>query len=98
KSIILFDGTCGLCNKSVKFVLKREKSKTLFYSALQSEFGKKTLEKFDLGGETDSMVLIENGKAHTRSGAALRSTKYMRGLWPLAMVLLIVPPFIRNWV
>jgi predicted DCC family thiol-disulfide oxidoreductase YuxK len=44
----------------------------------------------------DSMVLSENGKIYTQSSAALRITKYLKGLWPIMTIFLIVPPFIRN--
>ena len=49
KSILFFDGNCGLCNRSVKFVLRKEKNQELIFSPLQSEFAKKTLAPFNLG-------------------------------------------------
>jgi predicted DCC family thiol-disulfide oxidoreductase YuxK len=98
KAIVLFDGSCGLCNRSVKFILRHEKKNELYFSPLQSEFGKAILEKFNLVGKTDSVVFIKNGKAYIKSAAALRFTAYLKGLWPLLFGLIIVPPFIRNWV
>lgn len=98
KTILFFDGNCGLCNRSVKFVLRKEKNKELFFSPLQSEFAKKILQQFNLENKADTMLLLENGKIHARSSAALRSTKYLKGLWPSAQALLIVPPFIRNYI
>jgi predicted DCC family thiol-disulfide oxidoreductase YuxK len=96
KTILSFDGSCGLCNRSVKFVLRKEKNSELIFSPLQSEFSKKTLQSFNLKDNMDTMVLLENGKIYLRSSAALRITKYLKGLWPLMMVFIIVPPFIRN--
>lgn len=98
KTILFFDGNCGLCNRSVKFVLRKEKDQKLIFSPLQSEFAKKTLQPFHLENNMDSMVLLENGKVHLRSSAALRVTKYLKGLWPMMMMFIIVPPFIRNAV
>lgn len=98
KTILFFDGNCGLCNRSVKFVLRKEKNKTLLFSALQSEFADNTLPPYNLKESLDSMVLLENGKIYLQSSAALRVTKYLKGLWPLMMVFIIVPPFIRNGV
>lgn len=98
KAIVLFDGSCGLCNRSVKFLLKRERDQALFFSPLQSEYGKIVLEHFHLSGAVDSMVFVKEGKTHLKSGAALRLCAYMKGLWPLMMIFLLVPPFIRNWV
>lgn len=98
KTILFFDGNCGLCNRSVRFVLRKEKNDELLFSALQSEFAKKNLKENNVTENLETMVLLENGKIHLRSSAALRLTKYMKGLWPLMMIFIVVPPFIRNAV
>ncbi len=98
KTIILFDGNCGLCNKSVRFILKHEKDQELYFSALQSETGKQVLKQFELGNKTDSIVFIKNGKAFIRSSAALQITKHLKALWPLLFGFYIVPKFIRDAV
>lgn len=98
KTILFFDGNCGLCSRSVKFVLRKEKKHELFFSPLQSEFAKKILKQFNLEDKADTMVLFKNGKVYTKSSAALLSTKYLKNLWPLMMAFIIVPPFIRNAV
>ena len=43
KPIVFYDGDCGLCNRSVAFVLKHEKSPVIHFAAIQSEF---TIEIF----------------------------------------------------
>ena len=96
KTILFFDGNCGLCNRSVKFVLRKEKNHELFFSPLQSEFAKKILKQYNLAAEADSMILLEKGKVYLQSSASLRTTKYLKGLWTLMMIFIIVPPFIRN--
>lgn len=82
----------------MKFVLKKEKDEKILFSPLQSEFAKQKLKAFHVSEDADTMVLIENNKVHTRSSAALRTTKYLKGLWPLMMVFLIVPKFIRDGI
>ena len=52
---------------------------------------------FEINTKTDSMILIKNHDAFIKSCAALRLTKYMKGGWPLLIVLVIIPPFIRNF-
>jgi predicted DCC family thiol-disulfide oxidoreductase YuxK len=98
RTILFFDGSCGLCNKSVKLVLRKERKHDLFFSPLQSGFAKKILHHFKLEGKTNTMVLLQNGKLYLRSAAALRTTKYLKGLWPMLQALLIIPPFIRDAV
>lgn len=98
RTILFFDGNCGLCNRSVKFVLRKEKDQTLFFSPLQSEFAKNILKEKNFTQNLDTMMLLQNGKIYLRSSAALRVTKYLKGLWPLMRIFLIVPPFIRNFI
>lgn len=99
KTILLFDGYCNLCNGCVKFVLKHEKNDLISFASLQSETGEKLLKQYNIDPNvTDSLVLIENGTASIKSSAALKLTKYMKGLYPLCMGFMIIPPFIRNWV
>jgi len=96
--ILLIDGDCVLCNRSVNFLLAREKKPLLSFASLQSETGKKLLDYFEIDKKTDSMVLIRNHQVFIKSCAALRLTGYMKGLWPLAQFFVIVPPFLRNLV
>ena len=96
--ILLFDGECGFCNRSVQFLLAREKNKKLHFAPLQSEAGVALRTYFEIDGNTDSIILIRDHAAYIKSCAALRLTPYMKGLWPLMMVFIIIPPFLRNLV
>lgn len=96
--ILLFDGECGFCNRSVQFILRREKNKTLHFAALQSEAGIALRRYFEIEENTDSMILIKDHSAFIKSCAALRVTRYMKGLWPLMMIFIVIPPFLRNLV
>ena len=46
----------------------------------------------------DSVVLLEEGRIHVRSAAALRIARQLRFPWPLAWIFIIVPRPIRDWV
>jgi predicted DCC family thiol-disulfide oxidoreductase YuxK len=103
--ILLFDGDCGFCNKSVLFFLARESSKQwarperkMHFATLQSPEGMALKKYFDLDERLDSLILIRDRSAFIKSCAALRLTLYMRGLWPLMAVFVIIPPFMRNVV
>ncbi|MBA2250217.1 MAG: thiol-disulfide oxidoreductase DCC family protein [Chitinophagaceae bacterium] len=103
RPVILFDGVCNLCNSAVKFVIARDKKKLFSFASLQSDEGQKRLTEHQLSSmDLDSFVLIENGKAYTRSDGALRVAKKLKGGWPLLYAFIIVPKFIRdgmyNWI
>ena len=98
-SIILFDGVCNFCNSSVNKIIKHDKKNKFKFAALQSETGKKLLEKHSIDStKIDSIILIENDTAFIKSTAILKISKQMSGLYPLAYGFIIIPTFIRNSV
>ena len=99
KKILLFDGVCNLCNSSVLFVIKRDPKDRFRFTPLQSEVGRHLVEKYQIDtSKTDSVILIENGKAHTKSSAGLRIARGLSGAWPLFFGFWIIPKFLRNWI
>lgn len=99
KTILLFDGYCNLCHSSVQFVLKHEKRQELYFTSLQSPVGIEILKHYKIDvNKIDSLVLIEKNIAYTKSAAALRLGKYLKGIYALGYIFIIVPPFIRNGV
>ena len=103
KKIILFDGVCNLCSKSVQFILKRDKKNQFLFGSLQGNYGQEMLKKYQLpANEFNSFMLIEGDKLYTRSSGALLMLKHLGGWWGLLYVFIIVPKFIRdgiyNWI
>lgn len=96
-AIILFDGVCNFCNNSVNFIIERDKENYFKFAPLQSEIGQKLLEEHNIDRTvTDSVVLIENGKAYVRTTAALRIARKLSGAWRLLYGFIIVPSFVRD--
>lgn len=96
--IVLFDGDCNFCNRSIQFIYERDRKGLFRFTSLQSGTGKKILAQHNLQNlDMSSMVFVKNGKAYTKSSAALRIAANLGGLWPMLAVFLIVPRFIRNW-
>lgn len=97
-AIILFDGECNFCNSSVNFIIQRDRKDYFKFSPLQSEFTKEFFSKNNIENNFDSIVLIENEKLYKKSTAALKIAKHLNGLWKLAYVFIIIPPFVRNFL
>ena len=96
--IILFDGVCNFCNGSVNFIIKRDTGNYFKFAPLQSEIGQKLLNKYNIDrAQTDSVVLIENGAAYTRTNAVLKIVRKLRGAWRLFYGFIIVPSFVRDY-
>lgn len=97
--LVLFDGVCNLCNASVRFLLHRDRTAQLRYASLQSEVGRARLAALGLPADyTDSIVLIEEGRAYSRSAAVVRLLAYLRWPWPLLQVIAVIPTPLRDAV
>lgn len=93
KHILLFDGVCNLCNASVQFILRRDKSKKFLFASLQSDVASKllpTASKYTR--ELQSIVLFKDGKILDKSTAALHIAKDLSGAWPILYYLFICWP------
>lgn len=100
QKIILFDGVCNLCNRSVIFVLQHEKEPVFRFASIQSETGKELLAWCGLPGDyLEAVVFIDRGAVHLGSTAALKIGGHLRFPWSfLARAGLLVPKPIRDWV
>lgn len=96
--VVLFDGVCNLCNRSVQFIIKRDKQAMFRFASLQSAAGQKILQELHLPHDHfNSFTLYHEGKIYTRSDAALRVLAQLKG-WKWTSALGIIPGFIRNAV
>ena len=95
--IVLFDGTCGFCEASVRFIASRDPDGFFRFGASQSPRAAELLAAHGLTREqTKSIVLIEDGNVYLRSTASLRIAKRLTFPWRLAGVLLVVPRPLRD--
>jgi predicted DCC family thiol-disulfide oxidoreductase YuxK len=97
-AIILFDGVCNFCSSAVNFIIRRDRAGYFKFAALQSEAGRKLLAEHGINTiDTDSVVVVEDGKIYTYSTAALRVARKLNGAWPALYGFIIAPAFIRNF-
>ncbi|MBC7691766.1 MAG: DUF393 domain-containing protein [Methylotenera sp.] len=101
-ALILYDGVCGLCNKSVAFILKRDRQAHFNFASLQSQFGRDALISqklpLELSESPESLIVIEDGRAHFKSDAALRIASHLSGAWPLLRCFRLFPIALRDFV
>jgi predicted DCC family thiol-disulfide oxidoreductase YuxK len=97
--IVLFDGTCGFCDATVRWLIARDRRRTLRFAPLQSQTGQELLRRFGLSADYDkSLVLVEGDRATTISTGALRICRYLPFPWSLCRIGLVVPRFARDAV
>jgi predicted DCC family thiol-disulfide oxidoreductase YuxK len=104
-AVILYDGVCGLCNRLVQFVLKRDRGDVFRFASLQSNFAKDVLSRRGLIPEgLDTMYVVfhrgeSSEKVFSRSDAALAVAQHLRGIWrPLGGIGRVFPRFFRDFL
>lgn len=92
KAVMLFDGVCNFCNRSVRFVMKHDRRAFFRFAALQSPAGERLQKQYGFDpAALDAFILIERGRAYERSAAALRVMRRLAFPWSLAWTLRFVP-------
>jgi predicted DCC family thiol-disulfide oxidoreductase YuxK len=95
--IVIFDGVCNLCARSVQFILRHESEPRFQFSPVQSAAGARILDAHGFSAaDVDTFVLASEGKVYTRSTAALRIARHFKGAWRLLLVLWVVPRPVRD--
>lgn len=86
KHIIFFDGSCGLCHRSVRFIINYDKKELFHFSPLESQFSKSAL--IDTDSSIDTFYLKSDGVLYQKSEAWIRSLFLLGGAWKLASITL----------
>ncbi len=98
--ILLYDGVCGFCNKSVQRVLALDKKGTMKFAPLQSKYAEEVIARHNLKN-IDSVVYVDKSSAtervFIRSDAALQIASYLGGVWKLLLAFYMIPRPIRDF-
>jgi predicted DCC family thiol-disulfide oxidoreductase YuxK len=100
--VLLYDGVCGFCNKSVQMILNNDRRGTLRFAALQSDYGRAVVGRHRELEGVDSVVFVEPSaggeRVHVRSEAALKVAAYLGGLWKVFLCAYVVPRPLRDYL
>lgn len=100
--IVLYDGVCGLCNRAVQFLLKRDRHDRLRFASLQSDFAATLLQRHGVDHrDLDTVYAVLNhGEPNeallAKADAFLLFAKTIGGVWNIARLGRIIPRPIRN--
>jgi predicted DCC family thiol-disulfide oxidoreductase YuxK len=94
--VIFFDGVCGLCNRFVDFVIRRDPGGVFQFSPLQGETAAERLAPGDIV-DLKTVVVVDSNATYRKSAAVIRVLQRLGGIWPLAAALFwVVPRPIRD--
>lgn len=91
KSLVLFDGFCHLCSRSVQLILKFDRKEKFVFAPLSGDLSKKIIAELSIPPTIDSIILVENDVYYTRSLAIIRIAQGLGGIFKLASVFSILP-------
>ena len=102
--ILLYDGTCGFCARSIQFVLRHESPHgTLRFARLEGALGTELRERHSELARIDSVLWYEPATPTSpervlwRSHAAIRVAHYLGGVWRVLGALgTVIPSFMRD--
>ncbi len=101
--IVLYDGVCGLCNRLVQFILRRDRKAIFRFASLQSAFAGSILARHNANPSgLDTVYLVVNHELPdefllSRSDAVLYVLKQLTGPWrAVALCLQLLPRFLRD--
>jgi predicted DCC family thiol-disulfide oxidoreductase YuxK len=99
RTVILYDGVCGLCDRFVQFILARDPHGRIRFAPLQGAVAHETLRRY--GRDADDLQTVyvivnwkePNERLLSRSRAVLHAMDQLGGVWRvLARAARLVPP------
>jgi predicted DCC family thiol-disulfide oxidoreductase YuxK len=100
--VLLYDGVCGLCDRSVQFLLRHDTQARFRFAALQSEFARRVLSRHGRDpAKLDSMVLVLDPglpmeRLLDRSDGVLALLEELGGGWRLLAAAHVIPRSLRD--
>ncbi len=96
--IVLYDGVCHLCQRSVRFIIRHDKKNKFKFASLQSEIAQKRFSEIHFKNSLETIVLLKGTQHFEKSNAVLEIAKHLSGAWPLLYVFKFIPRLLRDAV
>jgi predicted DCC family thiol-disulfide oxidoreductase YuxK len=99
--ILLYDGVCGLCTRSVQLIIKYEAKREILFTPFQSQLGKYLFQQIGGSDSIDTVMLLQitnegNWTHHIRSDVVIKIAPYLRFPWLLIGWIKVLPRGIRD--
>lgn len=81
-TLMLYDGVCGLCARSVRWILRHERDHEIQFAPLQGAVAAAMRAKHpEIPEQLSTVVFIVGDRVHLRSKAFLYMAKHLRAPW-----------------
>ena len=95
KIVIYYDGICFVCSSAIAALIKMDKNNILYFSPLQSNYAKSSINKEFLK-EMDSVIVKKDEEVFSKSYAAFVILKELKS--PLRYLFYLVPTFFADFI
>jgi predicted DCC family thiol-disulfide oxidoreductase YuxK len=102
--VLLFDRTCVMCSRLVRWFIEHESDQELRFASLRSDAALLALRRCGVGDigvsdiDFETMYLIEDGRVYIRSDAVAYSARHLRWPWRALAATTVVPRAARDAV
>lgn len=95
-NIVFYDGDCGLCQRSVRFIMKADLKKKLFFAPLNGEtfmsiYGERL-------NELSTVLFYTENKTFKKSDAVFEIAKILGGIYRFILLFKLIPRALRDFV
>ncbi|SOC42158.1 predicted DCC family thiol-disulfide oxidoreductase YuxK [Rhizobium subbaraonis] len=95
--IIVFDAQCILCSANAQFVLRHDRARRFRLASMQNEAGAVLYRRFGIDPAAPETLIVVDGDAMLRDSDAILAIYAGLGWpWKVAVILRLVPRFIRD--
>lgn len=96
--VVIYDGQCGLCDRSVSHVLRHDLRGRILFAANSSEAARRILAQYGIAADPppESVIYISQGRAWQKSSAVLKIARDLGGLHLLLLPGWLVPRPLRD--
>lgn len=91
KRLVLFDGTCRFCNRSIALLYRWDKRRRFYFATLSSSTAHSILHD---AAPLDSIVYVERGQVYYKSAALIQIVRNLPYPYKLLLCLQVIP---RRW-
>jgi predicted DCC family thiol-disulfide oxidoreductase YuxK len=101
-AVIFYDGVCGFCDRTVRFVLRHDPEGRFRFAPLQSAYAAAALARHGRdAGDLDSVALLldpdtDRERLLARSDAVVAILRGLGGVWRLAALVAWLPRGLRD--
>ena len=98
-SVVFIDSDCIFCNFWGNYIVKNDRTKSIFISTAKSElFEEAKIKHNNFPKPSDTIIFYVNGNYYSKSEAVIKIAIQMKSWYSILAIGYLIPKFIRNHI